>query len=187
MMVRMMTSTLPEPPPQAALMLIDFQADFLDDDGRMPVARAHVAPMIAAAAEAIDLFNRCGRPVVAVGNEFRRSDIVMNILRRYASVEGSPGARWDDRVPLDGAKYFPKWGDSAFGNAELEPWLRAQGIGTLIIGGLMARACVTATAKAAMARGFRVMLIEPAIACVSDTSRERALARLARKGAGAFA
>jgi len=182
-----MTKTLPEPPADSALMLIDLQADFLDDDGRMPVARAHVAPMIAAAAEALELFKRCGRPVVAVGNEYRRGDVVMNILRRYASLEGSPGARWDQRVPLDGAKYFPKWGGSAFGNPELEPWLRANGVGALVVAGLMARGCVTATTKAAIERGFRVMLIEPAIACMSDRSRERALARLERKGAVAYA
>ena len=112
----MTTSTIPEPPADSALMLIDFQADFLDDDGRMPVARAHVAPMIAAAADAVELFKRCGRPVVTIGNEFRRNDFVMNLLRRHASIEGSAGARWDDRVPRDGAKYFPKWGGSAFGN-----------------------------------------------------------------------
>jgi nicotinamidase-related amidase len=178
---------MPEPPADSALMLIDFQADFLDDDGRMPVARAHVAPMIATAADAVELFRQCGRPVVAVGNEYRRGDVVMNILRRYASVEGSAGARWDERVPLDGAKYFPKWGGSAFGNPELEPWLRANGVGALVLTGLMARARVTATTKAAIERGFRVMLIEPAIACASNRSRERALARLKRKGALAFA
>ena len=111
----------------------------------------------------------------------------MNFFRRYASVEGTPGARWDDRVPRDGAKYFPKWGGSAFGNPELEPWLRANGIGTLVIAGLMARACVTATTKDALARGFKVMLIEPAIACFSDRSRARALARLEWKGAMAVA
>jgi nicotinamidase-related amidase len=182
-----MTKTIPEPPADGALMLIDFQADFLDDDGRMPVARAHVAPMIAAAADAVELFRRCGRPVVAVGNEYRRGDVVMNILRRNASLEGTPGARWDERVPLDGAKYFPKWGGSAFGNPELEPWLRANGVNALIVAGLMARGCVTATTKAAIKRGFRVMLIERAIACVSDRSRQHALARLERKGALAFA
>ena len=175
------------PPADGALMLIDFQADFLNDGGRMPVARAHVAPTLAAAAVALDLFRRHGRPVIAVGNEFRRGDIVMNLIRRYASIEGAPGARWDDRLPLDGVRYFPKWGGSAFGNPELEPWLKGQGIGTLVIGGLMARACVTVTAKDAMARGFRVMLIEPAIACASDRSRTRALARLERRGAAAFA
>jgi len=182
-----MTNATLDPPADSALMLIDFQADFLNDDGRMPVARAHVAPTIAAAARAVDLFRARGRPIAAIGNEFRRSDIAMNILRRYASVEGTPGARWDDRVPRDGAKYFPKWSGSAFGNPELEPWLRANGIGTLAIGGLMARACVTATTKDALTRGFKVMLIEPAIACFSDRSRARALARLEWKGALAFA
>ncbi len=183
----MTTSKILEPPADSALMLIDFQADFLDDDGRMPVARAHVVPMIAAAADAVELFKQRGRPVVAIGNEFRRSDIVMNFLRRHASVEGSPGARWDERIPLDGAKYFPKWGGSAFGNPELEPWLRAQNVRTLVVAGLMARACVTATTKAALERGFRVVLLEPAIACVSERSRTRALERLELKGAQIFA
>jgi len=85
-------------------MLIDFQSDFLDDDGRMPVSRNHVAPAIAAAAEASEVFRRTGRPIIAVGNEFRSTDYVMNLLRRFAALAGWPGARWDRRVPLDGAR-----------------------------------------------------------------------------------
>jgi len=111
----------------------------------------------------------------------------MNLLRRYAAVAGSPGARWDSRVPLDGAAYFPKWAGSAFCNSDLEPWLREHGVGALVLAGLMARACVTATAKDALRRGFKVMLLEPAIACASDASRARALARLERKGAAMVA
>ena len=176
-----------EPPADGALLLIDFQADFLDRGGRMPVARAHVAPAVAAAAEAAALFKARGRPVVAIGNEFRRGDHVMNLLRRYAAMADSPGARWDSRVPREGAAYFPKWAGSAFCNPDLEPWLKARGIGTLVLAGLMARACVTATAKDAMRRGFKVMLLEPAIACASDASRARALARLERKGAAVVA
>lgn len=103
----MTTSAISEPPDDGALMLIDFQADFLDDDGRMPVARAHVAPMIAASADAVALFKQCGRPVVAVGNEFRRSDVVMNMLRRYASVEGTPGARWTTAFRSTARDTFP--------------------------------------------------------------------------------
>ena len=174
---------IPEPPANSALMLIDFQSDFLDNDGRMPVSRNHVAPAIAAAAEASEVFRRTGRPIIAVGNEFRSTDYVMNLLRRFAALAGSPGARWDRRVPLDGASFFPKWAASAFCNPKLEPWLNERGIGTLVITGLMARACVTATAKGAMRRGFQVTLLEPAIACASDSSRARALARLERNGA----
>jgi nicotinamidase-related amidase len=178
---------LPDPSPETALMLIDLQADFLDDNGRMPVAREHVGPTIAAAQNAVALFKRRGLPIVAIGNEFAPGDVLMNLLRRYASLKGSPGARWDPRIPLDGLAYFPKWSGSAFVNKNLEPWLRAKGVRTLVICGLMARACVTATTKAALARGFQVMLFEPAIACASDRSRERALARLKQRGASAFA
>ncbi len=88
----MMTKAIPEPPADSALMLIDFQADFINDDGRMPVARRHVEPMIAAAADAIERFKRRGRPIVAVGNEFRRSDVVMNLpaaLRERGRFSGS--------------------------------------------------------------------------------------------------
>ena len=35
------------------LLLIDFQRDFLADDGRMPVARSQVAPVLAAARAAL--------------------------------------------------------------------------------------------------------------------------------------
>ncbi len=183
----MSDTQIPEPPLNSALLLIDFQADFLDDDGRMPVARAQVAPAVAAAAKAAALFKQRGRPVVAIGNEFRSDDRLANFFRCYASLAGSPGARWDARVPLDGAAYFPKWRSSAFCNPDLEPWLRARGVGTLVLGGLMARACVSVTAKAAMARGFRVMVLGPAIACATDRSRARALAQLERRGASAFA
>src|ERR1700674_4243211 len=89
-----------------ALLLIGFQRDFLADDGRMPVARQHVGPVLAAAISAAAEAKAMGVPVVAIGNEFRRSDYIMNLLRRRASIEGSSGAVWDSRLPLDGVKYF---------------------------------------------------------------------------------
>ena len=48
--------------------------------------------------------------------------------------------------------------------------------------GLYARACVTATAKAALASGLRVTVLRDAVACSSDASREAALRRLFRRG-----
>jgi nicotinamidase-related amidase len=49
--------------------------------------------------------------------------------------------------------------------------------------GLFASACVTTTVKDALRRGFRVRLVESAIACSSDRSKARSLARLQRAGA----
>ena len=171
-----------EPAPESALLLIDFQRDFLRPDGRMPVCQAQVAPVLVAAARAMMRFRAAGRPVIAIGNEFRRSDWLMNLLRRGAAIEGTPGAAWDERLPLDGATYFAKWAGDAFVNPALEPWLRQARIRRLVLTGVFARACVTLTARGALARGFEVYALEDAIACASDATRARAVARLAQRG-----
>jgi nicotinamidase-related amidase len=182
----MALTTLANIPPDSALLLIDLQQDFLSDSGKMPVARGHVAPLLTATRAAMARFQAERRPIVAIGNEFRRTDFVMNVLRRNAAIEGSPGAAWDARIPFGDAKYFPKWGGDSFGNPKLEPWLREKNIKTLVICGLMARACVTATVKSALKRGFSVYLIDDGVACKSDASKTRSLSRLHERGAASL-
>ena len=165
-----------------ALVLIDFQNDFIQPTGRMPVAQTQVASVLSAARQAITLARATGDLVVAIGNEFRHSDYLMNLLRRSASMAGSPGAQWVRDLPLDGIPYFPKWASSAFVNSDFDRWLHAENVHTLRLAGLQAKACVTATAKDAMKRGYSVEVLDDAIACVSDRSRARALARLERRG-----
>jgi nicotinamidase-related amidase len=168
---------------KSVLALLDMQHDFLAADGRMPVAASHVVPMLMSASSAIARFRAEGRPIVAIGNEFRRADWLMNILRRGASIEGSAGSNWDARVALDGLVYFPKWKTSAFSNPAFERWLDHNKITDIVLGGLYARACVAATASDALKGGFGVTLLESAIACASDRSKSRALRRLEGKGA----
>ena len=42
----------------------------------------------------------------------------MNLFRRHAAVEGSPGSRRDARLPIDDLAFFAKWRVSAFCNSE---------------------------------------------------------------------
>jgi nicotinamidase-related amidase len=81
-----------------ALLLIDFQDDFLSDSGRMPVARNQVSAVIAAANAAIDQSQVAGDLILKIGNEFRPSDVVGNAVRHHAAIAGSPGSKWDPRV-----------------------------------------------------------------------------------------
>jgi nicotinamidase-related amidase len=166
-----------------ALILIDFQNDFLSADGRMPVAQTHVAPALAAAAHAVAAARGRGDVIIAVGNEFRADDWFMNLLRRRAAIAGSAGAAWCERLPLEAIAYFPKWAGSAFVNPDFEACLKHHHVTALTLTGVYARACVTATARDALARGYTVDLLAGAIACASDATRRRALARLARRGA----
>lgn len=165
-----------------ALLLLDFQHDFLSDQGRMPVARHQVAPVIAAANAAIGQARQAGIDIVAIGNEFRAGDWFMNLLRKNAALAGSPGAAWDARVDINGAVYFAKTRGNAFSNPELMAFLVEQRIQEIVLAGLYASACVTATAKGALAQGLKVRVLQEAVADASDRAREAALARLSRLG-----
>jgi nicotinamidase-related amidase len=166
-----------------ALLLLDFQRDFLAENGRMPVARHQVSPVLAAARRAADRAARDGDLVVLVGNEFRRGDVVGNLVRRRAAVAGSSGTVWDERIHVHGAPYFAKHAGSAFTNTALGAALDDRGIRHVTIAGLFAQGCVRATARGALRRGMTVDILRDAVACASDRSRDRALTLLAARGA----
>lgn len=172
------------PDGRRALLLIDFQRDFLADDGRMPVARNQVVPVLAAARAAIDQARADGDLIIGIGNEFRSRDWLGNLLRRHAAVAGTAGTAWDERAAVPGTDwhYLAKWQGSAFCNPELGDLLGREDVRRVRLCGLYARACVTATARAALARGLGVTIVRDAVACRSDGSRETALRRLHRRG-----
>jgi nicotinamidase-related amidase len=165
-----------------ALLLIDFQEDFLAPTGRMPVDQGQVQPVITAAQHAVEAAQRNGDLIVKIGNEFRPSDVIGNVFRHHAAMRGSPGAAWDDRIDPPGATYLPKWKSDAFCNPDLVALLEQAHVGQIRVAGLYAKACVSATARAAHKRGLSVQVIGEATACSSDSSRQHALDRL--RGAG---
>lgn len=164
-----------------ALLLIDFQRDFLADDGRMPVARHQVTGLLVATGKVTAQATADGDLIVRIGNEYRPRDRIGNWARRHAAMAGSAGAAWDDKV-AGGSAYLPKWRASGFCNPELATLLAREDVGQVTICGLYAGACVTATARDALSRGLRVTVIRDAVACRSDRSRETALQRLNRHG-----
>jgi nicotinamidase-related amidase len=158
-----------------ALLLIDFQRDFLRDDGRMPIAADQREPVIAAANRAVVAAKARGDAVIAIGNEFPRGDWG-NFFRRFAALVGSDGA-------IEGARYFAKWRGDAFCNPDLGVWLNALGVRELTLAGVYAGGCVSATARGALARGYSVAVLSDAVADRSDAARARALKRFERAGA----
>jgi nicotinamidase-related amidase len=165
-----------------ALLLIDFQEDFLDPAGRMPVEREHVMTAIAAAQQAVEAAQAGGDLIVKIGNEFRPTDLIGNLLRRQASIKGSTGSAWDSRIDPPEAAYIPKWKSNAFCNPALAALLKDAEVDQVILAGLYAKDCVSATAKAAKKRNLSVQVIGDATACSSDKSRRSALDKLRRIG-----
>ncbi len=163
----------------SVLMLIDFQRDFLADDGRMPIARDQVEPLVSGANRAIAEASAQGVPIVRIGNEFAPSDRVMNLLRRHAAIAGSSGAAWDRRISADGAPYFAKTRGDAFSNERLRRHIAELAAEEVVLAGVMAKACVTATARGALREGLKVRVLADAVADTSDRAKANALRKLA--------
>ena len=161
-----------------ALLLIDFQRDFLARDGRMPVDQGQVESVLAAAQTAVDEAHSVGDLIVKIGNEYPTSDLVGNLVRHHAAMKGSDGAAWDGRLDASGAIYVSKWRSDAFCNPALAAVLTQNMVSDVRLAGLYAKACVSATAKSARKRGLKVQVLGDATACRSEKSRRHALDKL---------
>ena len=77
-----------------ALLMLDFQDDFLDPTGRLPIGPGQVDSLVDAARRAVDHASRSSLPVIRIGNEFRRRNVIGNVARHDAAMKGSDGAAW---------------------------------------------------------------------------------------------
>jgi nicotinamidase-related amidase len=168
---------------ESALLVIDLQRDFLEDDGRMPVARTQVEPLLRAANALIDAATSRGALVVYILNAFPATQRVANFFRRGAAVAGTPGAQLDPRVHVVSGGTFIKERGDAFTNPALAAFLRERRITRLAILGVFAPACVRATTRGALREGYRVTVVSDGVAAGSDRARDRALALMTKDGA----
>jgi nicotinamidase-related amidase len=164
--------------------MLDLQHDFLAPAGRLPIDQAQVPDLV----EAVNAVGRWavdrGWPVVRVGNHYRPRAWFRNALRHRAAIDGSPGAGWDERVatrPED--RYFKKSAPSAFTVPGFAASLLDRSVDHVIVVGVMASACVTATCADALARGYGVTVVADAVGDRTAEARARALDDLGRRGA----
>lgn len=168
---------------RVVLMAMDLQRDFLHPEGRLPIGRTQIASVIAAMNEALQCAERQKHDIIYIENAFAPFD-PLNLLRNFAAVENTPGAMLDSRIlRVVSAAHFVKRRRDAFSNKELSLHLATRGVTDLIVGGVHADACVAATVKTAIRRGFRVTVLADAVGAVTAERRDRACADLARFGA----
>ncbi len=164
-----------------ALLVLDLQVDFLNRDGRMPIASGQMEQVLANSNRAIEAAAAHRAAIIYVGNEYTRWDIPGNWFRHDAARAGTPGASLDPRVKrVAEAPYFPKRKGDAFSNPELEPFLREHHVKRVVICGVYADACVTATARGALRRGFEVAVLSDAVGAAGDDARRSAIEKLGR-------
>jgi nicotinamidase-related amidase len=165
-----------------ALLAMDLQCDYLQPEGRFRIAADQVQDLIAVMNRAIRVSMARHWPVIYIRNAFELLDF-NNLFRNFATLAGSRGALLDPRILVaPGAPVFEKREPDAFSNPALGRELERLAVGRVVIGGVYADACVSATALAARRRGLRVGVMADAVGAASADARRRALARLQSSG-----
>ncbi|MGA3052006.1 MAG: isochorismatase family protein [Chitinispirillaceae bacterium] len=164
------------------LLVIDMQTNLLmPGKGGLHVDSQQTASLIMNVNRAIQTAESRGIPVCYVRNEW--TNPIMNFFTNNVCKKGARGTELDGRIERVDSLYFIKSEPSSFSNARLSEYVERNSIKTVYIAGIMAEACVAATAAAGLNKKLEVRLIVPAIGSSSRSKLDRALEKLKRKGA----
>lgn len=144
------------------LLLVDMQEDFFSRS--MSPAPAEV---IGNAAKLLDAFRAAGAPVAHIHTVCAPdgSDAMPHWLPdKMLCVAGTPGVLAPEPLrPADGEFVAIKQHYDGFVDPGLEPWLRSQGVETVVVCGVYTQTCVRAAVLGAYQRGFRVIMATDAL------------------------
>lgn len=139
---------------KTALVLVDFQEELLR--GRVRVEGGDAA--LAKARQLLDWARRTGVHVVHVRNVVPREDSPL-------FAPGSPLLAFARAVePAPGEAVVTKPMAGGFSRSELDAVLRARGVDTLVVGGVMTHLAVDTTAREGTVLGYRVVVAADACA-----------------------
>jgi nicotinamidase-related amidase len=171
--------------PQAAVLLMDLQCDFLDrKKGRMPVDEPGALAVIRTANQVLSKQILTDALPVLVMNQFPPTAWLANFFRHGAAVSASAGAEFDPRILRSSSELVvAKSHSSAFSNPMLERFLQSHRVKELYVLGVFAEGCVRATVVEAVKRGFTVHVIADAVASNATWKKAFALWAMARAGA----
>jgi nicotinamidase-related amidase len=173
-------------PSRTAVLVIDVQNDFVDDRGRVGSAGDDMRPLQAAVGEInrlIESARRRGIPVFYVAVEHGRAVDLAPYRARYARRGMTPddtichAGTWGAELysgllpPQPDEPVLVKHGYDAFQIPELEARLKAGGVETVVVTGVVTELCVRATVDSAFERGFFAIVPRE---CTASTEPDRA-------------
>ncbi|WP_055697628.1 isochorismatase family protein [Streptomyces silaceus] len=132
--------------PVQALIVVDMQSAFVGGDGAVP----HADRLLDRVRDLLARARESGALVVQLQNDGEPGT---------PDEPGTPG--WEVHLPVDtdrGEILLRKTVDDGFEESRLEELLREAGVKELAVCGVMSEMCVSATARGAVERDFRVVL-----------------------------
>jgi len=167
-------------PTTTAVVVVDMQNGFCHPDGSLHAQGSEDAldPVTALVARVRDAGGRVVYTRDVHPPEQFEDNHYYDEFERWGEhvVEGTWDAQLHDALDVhEEDLVVEKHTYDAFYNTELEGWLRARGIRTLLLCGTLANVCVLHTAGSAGLRDFRPLLVEDAIGALEPDHREYAL------------
>lgn len=158
-------------PSQTALIVVDMQHDFLAPGA--PLESPAGRDMLPTLNDVLRFCRRAGIAVFFTAHVHRPDgsdmglfhDLYPPIAQRQALIDGAPGAELYAEVEREPDEpLVKKHRYSAFYGTDLEMTLRGRGVDTVVTTGVTTEDCVHATARDAMFRDFRTIVLSDACA-----------------------
>jgi nicotinamidase-related amidase len=169
--------------PQKALLVIDMQIDYVDENGKFPIEKSQIEYLLSIINVIINDYNSTNYHIIYMRNIFRENDW-KNIFRNYAVIEGSSGVEIDPRINIVSKNIFDKYTPNALSNNELINYLQQNMVNEIYLCGVLADVgeCVYETAIGALYRGYKVNYIANAVGSSSIKNIKKAVLKLENKG-----
>ena len=176
-------------PAATALVLVEFQNDFVTEGGALHDAVAASMErnnMLANAAAALAAARAGGVQVIHSPIAFVKGygeinshpyGVLAGVVGATAFIKGEWGSEIVDAVaPAAGDIVLEgKRGLDAFGSTNLDFILRSKGIQTVVLAGFLTNCCVESTMRTAYERGFEVITLTDCVAATSHEENDNAI------------
>ena len=143
--------------PRTAVIVVDMQEDYTGPHARRGYEGS--AELVARVNGVLAAARRRGWAAVFIRNEVAPWNLGARLATGNTGVRGTPGAAVDARlVRPPGSIELTKWRADAFSNGALDAYLAANRVRHLVIVGVDAAACLNATVRGALNRGYDVTI-----------------------------
>jgi nicotinamidase-related amidase len=158
---------------KVALLVIDVQKVVTGRDAKIPFGYERCGDCINVANKLIAHAREKGWGIYYVAEATAWHQFIPAAVTHFNFMKGSEGVKFDERLDVVNGHVYNKMFASALSNRHLRKELEAHRFERLVLCGLAADKCVAATARSAIAKGFRVTIASDAtIAETDEKARE---------------
>ena len=171
---------------KAAALFVDLQEEHRGDSRYLVEGYGEIIAKVqrlqsAARAAGMPLFHSAYIVDVGAGSTKPFHPVMPDGTSAFSDAADPLTAICPEIAPIDGETLLIKTDASSFANGEIEQLLVQRDVEWLFVAGVWTEACVAATVKDAVERGFRVILVKDACGSGSRAMHETAILNLANR------